>query len=366
MLGIVSFVTVVLVMYPIKVIGNSPKILDKSESKTLEELFRLRSFAQIGRIENYPNVIDPWQREISSLKDLQESTGIGVIPLIDHLIDCERDLETLKREFRTRSSTATGASLTLSFMPLLMWLIGISIGVDVFGFLSSWLGIAVLLIGGMLTLISRLLLRRLAFHAVLKPNLKSRKTLSRDAATLVGFVTVISFQTNYFGFVVAVFAAIFIHNFWNLAASQNPDLQTFVIRDQQHFELIAISCLIDAGLTWTTALSNMQNPELLRISERIQMGFTAQSAFTSSSHWQEVGNLIAESMQRGTRIARDLKILASEYRQQSLNYRIQHCERIAGRLIIPVNLLQLPAFILLGLVPIVAPLLMQTLDAFHI
>jgi hypothetical protein len=106
--------------------------------------------------------------------------------------------------------------------------------------------------------------------------------------------------------------------------------------------------------------------QLQAVGRRIEMGVAPETAFDYSTNWQDVGSLIGASIRKGSKISNELRLLANEYRSQALAFRIQHCEKAAGRLIIPVNLLQLPAFILMGLVPMIGPLVMQTLDAFHI
>lgn len=365
-IGIYSFLLAIVFLYPIEIPALPQAEHEDKELSVLDELFRLRAHAQISSLENIEYSKISWKGEIKLIKNLQQKTGIGVTPLIDHLIECERDSQTLKREFTTRSATASGASATLAFMPALMWVIGFAIGVDVTGFLISGFGIVILIAGVGLTLGSRLVIRKLSKVALRKPAPTNRQPFSRNLAAGVGFSAVLSFQTTFLGFVFAILAATLIHNLWQIVPNQSIELKNFVICDQQHFELIAISCLMESGFNWTEALSNLQNEELGRIAKRIQMGFTPDAAFANSSDWKEIGNLISQSIQKGTRIAGDLKLIATEYRQQSLNYRIQHCEKIAGRLIIPVNLLQLPAFILLGLTPLVAPLLLQTFETFHI
>jgi hypothetical protein len=96
------------------------------------------------------------------------------------------------------------------------------------------------------------------------------------------------------------------------------------------------------------------------------MGVSPETAFEYSKNWQEVGSLIGTSIRKGSKLSNELRMLADEYRKHALTFRVQHCEKVAGRLIIPVNLLQLPAFILMGLVPMIGPLILQTLEAFHI
>jgi hypothetical protein len=365
-LGLTSFLVMLILLYPIQISGWSQGQNQRAKPADLNDLVRLKTHAQNEAIETFDYAHSPWRLEIEVIERLQRNTGVGVIPLVEHLIECEKDLATLKREYENRSATARGASLTLVYMPALMWTIGVAIGVDVLGFIFTSIGFAVAIVGFSLISLSRLILHKLSNIALTKPGQKIQKTFSNNISALIGFTAIFAFQTNYFGFVVGILAATLIHNFWQFVANQDEELERFIKRDKQHFQILAMACLIDSGLPWTKALSYLDDSDLNLISKRIEMGFSPQEAFAPSDSWQEVGNLISESIQKGTKLADDLKSIATEYKNQSLAYRIQYCEKIAGRLVIPVNLLQIPAFILLGLVPLVAPLFTQTLGSFHI
>ena len=365
-LGIVSFLLACILFYPIRISQSTKISIKKDKPTSLDELLRLKAHAQIREVDSFENQHIAWQKEIRMIGELQKSTGIGVLPLIDHLINYEKDLQNLKREYENRSATARGASLTLIFMPLLMWLIAISLGVDVAGFLLSPFGIASLLVGLILTALSRFILRKLSQIAISKPKLRLQRTFSAELSALIGFSAIFSFQTTYFGFVMAAMVSILIHYYWHNISKTNNELVRFVRHENQHFQIVVLACLVDSGLSWSQALSKIEDNELNRISKRIELGFSAQAAFLHSIDWMDIGGLISDSIQKGTKLSEDLKSIAAEYRMRAFSFRINHCEKIAGKLVIPVNLLQIPAFILTGLVPLVAPLFLQTLSSFHI
>ncbi len=364
--GICAFILALIWLYPIQFTKIQWKPKNTIYSNELETLFRFRSLAQVSQLQEINMESSKWRPRIDEALYLSTHCGIAITPLIDHIISCERDERTLFREFQNRSSTAYGASATLILMPILMWIIGVAIGVDIFSFLASILGILILTLGVGLTLLSRLVIKLVSNTALknLKPG--GRRTIKTHSAAILVFVVIFTIQSSYFGFLVAVLGAAITHAFWDRIPQIDIERARIELHSSQHFHLVYMAGLIDAGLPWLKVLSYIDENELQRIARRIEMGVDPEIAFSHSSNWQAVGKLIATSLIKGTRLSSDLRLLSTEYRELSLTYRIQQVEKIAGRLIIPVNLLQLPAFILMGLVPLVGPLILQTLETFHI
>jgi hypothetical protein len=332
----------------------------------LNDLIKLRSAVQISDIKVFDISIPSWAAELKSMVTLNSLTGIAVLPVVDHIIGFERDQLELEREFQKRSATAKGASLTLMVMPVLMWLIAQAIGVNAIGFILSPIGFLVLTAGILLTLLSRLIIRWVSKSATTKPKHNFHKPISENIASMIAFVTIFVLQSTYLGFFCAISLGLLIHWYWQMLPIRDEDLEQYWMHDSQSLKLVFIAGLLETGLPWSRALEHIDDMQLQAVGRRIDMGVAPETAFGYSTNWQDVGSLIGASIRKGSKISNELRLLANEYRSQALAFRIQHCEKAAGRLIIPVNLLQLPAFILMGLVPMIGPLVMQTLDAFHI
>ncbi len=362
--SLLSFTLVVLFVYPIKIQELSKVARKEDNHPDLEKLILLR--ADLDYFSTTELAGFKYLDQIEIIKNLKRLTGMSTARLVDHLIACERDEQTLIREFENRSATAFGASVTLAVMPLFMWFIGLAIGIDVLGFVLSPAGFVCLVIGLALILISRITMSLVSRRALAKPALTKQITVSANVASFTIFVAVISFVSNFAGFVLAVLLSIYVHNFWHSNITSDYELEKYIKRDYQHFVVHLVAAVIATGLSWTKTLNSIDDEELKIISSRIDMGISPAAAFGSSTNWQDIGELISLSVNKGTSLASELILLADEYRQQNLSYRIKRSEKFAGRLVIPVNLLQLPAFILMGLIPIVGPIFIQTLETFHI
>ena len=339
---------------------------NKQNQDELNNLIRLRSIAQLSEIAISDFYIPSWSAELRSMQSLNLLTGLAVLPVIDHVIAFERDQLELEREFLNRSATAKGASLTLMIMPFLMWVIAQAIGVNAIGFIISLIGLLFLAVGIALTSVSRLIIRWVSRSATTKPKHDLPKQLSENAASVIAFVTIFVLQPTYIGFFCAIVISLLIHTCWQILPIRDQDLEQYRIHDSQSLKLVFIAGLLETGLPWPRVLELIDDSQLQAIGRRIEMGVSPETAFEYSKNWQEVGSLIGASIRKGSKLSNELRMLADEYRKHALTFRVQHCEKVAGRLIIPVNLLQLPAFILLGLVPMIGPLILQTLEAFHI
>ncbi|MEN9693302.1 MAG: hypothetical protein RLZZ330_946, partial [Actinomycetota bacterium] len=290
-------------------------------------LILLRSQIQISLPARDFYTQSSYRNQIENYFKLNQEFGISINPLIEHLILVEQDKQKLVRELDTRSSTATGASVTLLFMPAIIWILGLAIGIDIFGFLFSAMGIVVFGIGLFLTLLSRWLISRSKRQSLVLPKYKKLFELDSTFAAVITFGAIWLFGSNFQSFVVGVLVALVVKDFWN-QIPQNIGLIRVNDLDIKVEHLKILALLIEAGLTWPAALKAFSDTELQAISWRIEMGQSPPKAFENSQSWQDVGRLISSSMARGTSIAQDLFRLSDEYRYKVLSYRIQRVERI--------------------------------------
>lgn len=332
----------------------------------LDHLLELRARMEVSmRFDNYTDD-SFWSAEIQKILKLNQECGIAVIPQINYLIACERDRQKLKREYQERAASANIASQTLIAMPLLMWLIANSIGVDVLNFVKSGFGILSIICGISLTLVSRLLIKRIGRIALQSPQIKRFKPVSQNLAAFGVFIAIFLIQTSFQGLAIATLSGCVLHFFWHRIPVRNPSEVRYFRQAKQHVQIMLLAGIVETGAPWTKALGYLDDEEAKVLTGRLEMGVDAIQTFGNSNNWQDIGKVISFSIEKGSKIADDLRLLADEYRRDVFSYRVNRIERIAGRLIIPVNLLQIPAFIFLGLIPLVAPLIIESFSAFHI
>lgn len=364
--AIACFALVLIAQLPISFPKNLSNQSSTSRPSELDHLLEIRARMEVSMsFDNY-TTDSFWKEEIQKILKLNQECGIAVVPQINYLIACERDRQKLKREYQERSTSANIASQTLIAMPILMWLIANSIGVDVLNFLKSGFGILTLICGISLTLVSRLLIKRIGHIAVQSPQIKRFKPVSQNFAAVGAFIAIFLFQTSFQGLAIATLIGCLLHFLWHRIPIQNVSEVKYHRQANQHVQIMLLAGIVETGATWSKALGYFDEEELKVLSGRIEMGVDAIQTFSDSNNWRDIGKVISFSIEKGSKIADDLRSLADEYRRDVFSYRVNRIERIAGRLIIPVNLLQIPAFIFLGLIPLVAPLIFETFSAFHI
>lgn len=362
-ISVLVFAILLIAAFPFNFVEQARVQIAKNQDE-LNLLVLLRSQVQMSLPSEDFYLKSIYREQIENYFKLNRDYGISIVPLVEHLVFVEQDNQKLLRELDNRSATATGASTTLLFMPVIMWIVGVAIGLDIFEFLVSVPGLVVVMVGLLLTFSSRWLISISKRQSLKLPKPKKLFELNSTFAALIAFSAIWMFGSNFPGFVIAVLIALVVKDFWVRIPQNTAVVRVNSLNDKVE-QLKVLALLIDAGLTWQLALKTSSSSELQGIARRIEMGQPPFKAFESSQSWQDVGKLISSSIARGTSIAPDLFRLSDDYRAEVLSYRIQRLEQFSGRLIIPVNLLQIPAFILMGITPMVAPLILQTLEGFH-
>jgi hypothetical protein len=101
------------------------------------------------------------------------------------------------------------------------------------------------------------------------------------------------------------------------------------------------------------------------VAQRLEWGVEPNIAFASShSLLQPISETIQRSSQTGAPIYESLMTQVRLWNETLQTQRIQNVEKVAERLIVPVALLQLPAFFLLGVIPMVAAEILPMLETF--
>lgn len=121
-----------------------------------------------------------------------------------------------------------------------------------------------------------------------------------------------------------------------------------------------IAAALGAGLSVLSALdavSRVVRPklanELIAAANRIQWGAQIDQAFTSDLNI--VGSAIARAMDHGVGAGKALAEIAMRTRSQRKQILLRRAKRLSVTLALPVALLMLPGFILVGVVPMIVP-----------
>jgi pilus assembly protein TadC len=96
---------------------------------------------------------------------------------------------------------------------------------------------------------------------------------------------------------------------------------------------------------------------------RLRWGLPAVEAFADGM-WRELAHLVQQVQQLGIKSDSALGNLRLDLNHTHRSRRISRLESLAAKSVIPVSLLQLPAFILIGIVPAVANQFSSLLTTF--
>jgi hypothetical protein len=144
-----------------------------------------------------------------------------------------------------------------------------------------------------------------------------------------------------------------------------------VFASQRGWLVALLQSGISAGHDWLGTLS-MIHPlldsdladQLQVVMTRLQWGLPAHEAFDSAL-WQEVAHIAKLVQEVGVRSEDALDSVRMEINNKYRSQLVTQLERVAARAVVPVSLLQLPAFILLAIVPVVATQFSSLLTIFQ-
>jgi tight adherence protein B len=134
----------------------------------------------------------------------------------------------------------------------------------------------------------------------------------------------------------------------------------------------ALATSLDAGLDWFSAISVAAECadgdlklRLVAIAQRLEWGIEPSAAFAGEDFGlAEISAAISQTHSSGAPISHALFRTASAVSAQSHAGSLKRVEKLASFAVVPVTALQLPAFIVLGLVPVVITQLQPLLTAF--
>lgn len=310
---------------------------------------------------------------LERLRQVTAETGGSALGPVHLLLGAARQDARRRARWRERSGGAMVSSTLLAVLPVGLWLTSGSVGVSPITWLTTspagWL--CLLLFGG-LTALSRWWLRRSARAALgLAATAARPRPLRRSVAAGASFVAVASLLPDGKGLVLAALTSSVVANVWQGFESERERSQAARAMAERPWLAALLASGLAAGLDWRRAVSvlareaDVDQSELLAVERRLSWGVEPAVAFAAAGeHWQEVAIAISQTMAMGAPVAAGLAALGEHWQRELGDQELERVERIAARAVIPVSLLQLPAFIIGGLLPILAVSVQPLLEAW--
>lgn len=246
--------------------------------------------------------------EFCELWELAERTGMSFAPLADTIV---ADLEAYSAQQEKTAAAMAGARLTevlLLAMPVGAVGIGQSMGLDPGGILfGSVIGLGLLLVGAML-----------ACTGVLWTEALTAKVLG------------------------------------GVGRRAGPTGQALVVARHLDIFALALAAGLPVAKAWGVAVGPGEGPAH-DVEPLLQLGAgpAAWEPLKSHEHYGPVARQALQQTRAGTRLAEGAKAQARRIRQHSLNQVEAGAERVLIAVAAPLTLCFLPAFVLIGLVPLV-------------
>lgn len=246
--------------------------------------------------------------EFCELWELAERTGMSFAPLADSIV---ADLEAHSAQQEKTAAAMAGARLTevlLLAMPVGAVGIGQSMGLDPGGILfGSVIGLGLLLVGAML-----------ACTGVLWTEALTAKVLG------------------------------------GVGRRAGPTGQALVVARHLDIFALALAAGLPVAKAWGVAVGPGEGPAH-DVEPLLQLGAgpAAWEPLKSHEHYGPVARQALQQTRAGTRLAEGAKAQARRIRQHSLNQVEAGAERVLIAVAAPLTLCFLPAFVLIGLVPLV-------------
>lgn len=314
------------------------------------------------------------------IQKLAHASGIPSKPLIAFQLDQLNNSRKSADAWREKSAAARTASVMLLVLPVGLWFMASAMGVDAQGWLfgTEW-GRVFLILGVLLNVVSTLLLRKLNqkfTHArVHEPSKVSHTKIPQVDATVVAIFVcsaIVFWFPSIVGLIVASLGYIATREIWPKLLSSRHHASHKNMLQQRPWVAMVIAASLHSGASWLDGVQSAVascdafiHTELEQVAQRLRWGVEPAVAFeTAHELLRPISETIQRSAQTGAPVhdtlLRQAKMWQDEFQTQS----IQKTVAAAERLIVPVTLLQLPAFFLLGVVPMVVAEIAPMLETF--
>jgi Flp pilus assembly protein TadB len=275
----------------------------------------------------------------------------------------------LRARWETASAAATSTSVMLMLLPLAMWGLAEGLGIHATVWLtSSSIGWACVVVSLLLTALSRVILSRLAQRALLPAKAPQLGIVTAATAGNVMVVAAVALKTDIVGLLLGIVIRLVVVTQWSrLKAASSHEAARDVA-----WAHVCIASALTSGSDWMTAVKRAAecvdgalSDQLAAVAQRLEWGVEPQDAFRGDMPSLDgIARAIEQTHASGAPISDALIRSARSSTAQHHADALKRVERFASFAVIPVTALQLPAFVLIGLVPVVVTQLQPLLSAF--
>jgi Flp pilus assembly protein TadB len=342
----------------------------ESVTALIAALHAARSFQEVTS-ERMDGFSDLLQQRLSAVGLLVEEFGVSAVLLVQHFKLELEGQQKLKNKFSESMAPARTTAWILLLMPVPILSAASAGGLDVFAwFFKNPIGFTTAAVGMLLNLASWRFFMRSDLKS--KHQVEPRFRLTQDSAALLIFIFGFSISPTFFGFLFGIFLSLLIKVFWK---QFHPAEE---LKKHEMFKMIRARAVVElasglsAGLDWnrsaTLVIRNLPDEfqtEWNDILQRITWGIPVPQAFSEGEgNWRQISVVVDQSLRTGAPLSAALLNLADQWQQNYLTDEIVLIEKKSSKFSVGVTLFQLPAFILVGLVPVIAASLSPLFEMF--
>jgi pilus assembly protein TadC len=202
----------------------------------------------------------------------------------------------------------------------------------------------------------------LGFSKPLPNEIRVKKSITaRQLSYFLAVITII-FLPTITGVIISLLTVLLLPKIISALPAKSTQQQNRVIQQELDLAIDLLAAALGAGLGVLAALdaiSNVVQPklatELTAAANRIQWGADVEAAF--GSEFRVIGAALARAMDHGVGAGKALAEIAQRTRLQRKAELLRRTKKLSVTLALPVALLMLPGFILVGVVPMIVPAL---------
>ena len=202
----------------------------------------------------------------------------------------------------------------------------------------------------------------LGFSKPLPSEIKVKKSLSVKQLSYFLAAVIIIFLPTITGVIISLLTLLFLPKVISTLPAKSTQQQHRAIQQELDLVIDLLAAALGAGLGVLAALdavSNVVQPklatELTAAANRIQWGADVEAAF--NTEFRVIGAALARAMDHGVGAGKALAEIAHRTRLHRKAELLRRTKKLSVTLALPVALLMLPGFILVGVVPMIVPAL---------
>lgn len=189
-----------------------------------------------------------------------------------------------------------------------------------------------------------------------------KKKLSPNQLSYLLVAVTIIFLPSLTGILIASLIVWLLPKLINKLPTKSTQYENRVIQQELDLAIDLLAAALGAGLGVLAALdavSSVVEPrlatELTAAANRIQWGAEVELAF--GKEFRVIGSALARAMDHGVGAGKALAEIAERTRAQRKTQLLRKTKKLSVTLALPVALLMLPGFVLVGVVPMIVPAL---------